>query len=143
MKRTIALAGLMSLSTLALGGPDLSGTYKRDAAKEEMSSRRHAPIAIVVIVHTGDKLGLQEKSATDHLIQSYECTLGGACENFAGRSKTKFPGQARWEGNQLVLLSESTGTPQVIRRYALSEDGKTLVLKEQDRRQENVEFHRE
>lgn len=143
MKRTIVLAGLMSLPTLASGGPDLSGTYKLDAALAAKSSPRHAPIAIVVVVHTGDKLSLQEKSAADRLIQSYECTLGGACENFAGRSQTKFPGQARWEDNQLVLISESTGAPQVIRRYALSEDGKTLVLKEQDRRQENVEFHRE
>ncbi len=142
MKKTVLFALLLALPVLATAAPDLSGTFKI-APELARSQTRHAPIAVIVVEQKGDKLSLKENSADGYLIQGYECTIGGKCDNTAARSGTKFPGQARWEGNDLVLVSESTSQPRVIRRYALSTDKKTLVLKEQDTRPVNTEFHRE
>jgi hypothetical protein len=142
VKKTVLFALVLALPVLTMAAPDLSGTFKM-APQAAKSEGRHAPIAVIVIEHKGDKLSLKENSEAGYLIQGYECTIGGKCDNIAARSRTKFPGQARWEGNDLVLISEALGEPRVIRRYSLSADKKMLLLKEQDARPVNTEFYRE
>jgi hypothetical protein len=138
-KQSITWTLLLCLSTATAAEPNLSGTWQRDDSVVPLEAQR-LRIAYIVIDQQGRKVVFKESQSSQSLAaKTYgldlECSIDGAtpCKVHAGANRPEHVYTAKWDGADLVVMFKNgQQESRTMRKYALSPDGQSLLLKQID-----------